>query len=555
MQEPASAEGERTEGEAAQEREATSGVAAAAESSNEGAHDLTLPRATDLSTPTVGLLSEHAEGSSSSGPKIPKLRTKSVNASRMSRASSTMSPRMLMKNASSALVHIQEGAKEVMHAIRPGVDLALGIDVLGLPPPPPGGAPPGAPPPPPPMERMESSRFEEEELFEVEVEGEHAESLIAGEGLTSAVLRDGSDDDGKPLLDWAEELLLLSHEPMRRDMLEMQRALQVGYFGDLPESWRVKAFFRFFHCWCLLVSQQHAVEVAVHYDWLVAPTGESESDSRREVLAYHRKVELEMHSISRLENKVLEELVSMDTHEPWSESAHQLRERVGALCTEIRAHLTAQERLLPRLLRDHWGRISPPQLVTRSLKAAKAALATGAKSKSSDRPLFLMWLLHYLRRRDPQRARYFQAQLPFMTRLQIAMRHQKHTQFLSYLRYIVRDEQPAASVIGGGTASVRSVRSEAPSDPNGPRRPDDRMGNQHESERRAGMVSAMLAAANAERVDMPTSGSGPTRSLAESQNPAHNYNDKTDWALKHSKVPSNIFKKIGIEQPSTPRRL
>ena len=118
-----------------------------------------------------------------------------------------------------------------------------------------------------------SSHFEEEELFEVEVDGENAESLIAGEGITSAVLREGIDSDGLPLLDWAEELLLLSHEPMRRDMLEMQRALQVGYFGDLPESWRVRAFFRFFHCWASLVSQQHAVEVAVHYDWLVSPTG------------------------------------------------------------------------------------------------------------------------------------------------------------------------------------------------------------------------------------------------------------------------------------------
>jgi len=382
----------------------------------------------------------------------------------------------------------------------------------------------------------------------VEVDGEHAESLIAGEGLTSAVLFDGLDEDGLPRLDWAEELLLLTHEPLRRDMLEMQRALQVGFFGDLPETWRVRAFFRFFHCWCLLVSQQHAVEVAVHYDWLVAPTGKVESETRRGVLAYHRKVELEMHSISRLENKILEELASID--EPWSEAAHELRSRVGALCTEVRAHLSEQERLLPPLLRDHWGRISPPQLVTRSLKASKGALAKGAKSKtSSDRPQLLMWVLHYLRRRDANRARYFQAQLPLMTRLHVALRGQKHSHFLSYLRYIVQDQQPASSVVRHSAAQPKD-----PSDPHAPRRPDDSVGNQHERERRAGMVNAMLAAANAERIDVPASGVG-MRSLAESQTPQHTYSDGSGWAAKHERVPSNLFKKIGIEQPATPRRI
>ena len=267
--------------------------------------------------PDQALLNDHDRaGSSTAPPEIPvlsmKLSKKSSSRgpnpfvaggrpSLVKRASSALaSPRMLIKSASSAFVQIQEGTKEVLSALRPGLDgVAVGIDVLGIDMP--GGAPSGVPPPPRLQETM-SSHFEEEELFEVDVSGENAETLIAGEGLTSAVLREGMRDDGQPTLDWAEELLLLSHEPLRRDMLEMQRALQVGYFGDLPESWRVRAFFRFFNCWCLLVSQQQAVEVAVHYDWLVHPTGKMEDETRREVLAYHRRVELEMHSISRLEN-------------------------------------------------------------------------------------------------------------------------------------------------------------------------------------------------------------------------------------------------------------
>ena len=114
------------------------------------------------------------------------------------------------------------------------------------------------------------SCFDDDDLFEIDVEDDAGNSqLVAGEGLTSLVLRDDAAEGGEGL-DWAAELLLLTHEPLRRDMLEMQRALQPLYFGELPEGWRVRAFFRFFTAWCGLVSQQHAVEVAVHYDWLVA---------------------------------------------------------------------------------------------------------------------------------------------------------------------------------------------------------------------------------------------------------------------------------------------
>ncbi|KAL1499164.1 hypothetical protein AB1Y20_013675 [Prymnesium parvum] len=464
------------------------------------------------------------------------------------RASSVLaSPHILIKNASSTLVQIHEGTREVMTALRPGIDLALGIDVLGLPPPPPDGAPPPGPPSSP-MKRASrrSSQVSIEEEREVQITDEDAEELLAGGGLTSAVLREGVDEAGLPLLDWAEELLLLSHEPLRRDMLEMQRAMQVHNFGDLPESWRVRAFFRFFGCWCLLVSQQHAVEVAVHYDWLLA-RGELASETRSATLAYHRKVELEMHSISRLEMKILDEISSIDPlAEPWSRAAQELRSRMDKLTADVRAHLSEQERLLPPLLRAHWGRVSPPQLVTRSLKAAKGALAKGSKSKGAERPLWLMWVLHYLRRRNFHRARYLQGQLPTSTRLAIALRYQKHSHFLNYLRFIVHHEQPGASIVDVAPHTKEALDGQ---------RANGGPVSENERQRRAGMVNAMLAAANAERVDVPASGSGPTRKLAEST-PAHTYENDTSWMKKAQRIPSNLFKKIGIDkEPSTPRRI
>jgi len=202
-------------------------------------------------------------------------------------------------------------------------------------------------------------------LFKVHVEDTQGnlEVLVADEDLTSPVLQ---ENDGQGL-DWAAELLLLSHEPMRRDMLEMQRTLQTRYFGELPEGWRVRAFFRFFEAWCSLVSQQHAVEVSVHYDWLVLPSGKVQGEHRSELLSYHRSIELELLAISRLEKKIMDELSSAadwTTSEPWSEAAQLLRDRFNKLCSEIRVHLATQETLLPEILRDHWGGVAPPQLVT-----------------------------------------------------------------------------------------------------------------------------------------------------------------------------------------------
>lgn len=140
--------------------------------------------------------------------------------------------------------------------------------------------------PPPKLEKLESA-FEEEDLFTVEgvidANGDLTE-MISGVDLTSPVL---SEADG---LDWPAEMLLLTHEPMRRDMLEMQRALQPHIFGELPDGWRVRAFFRFFTPWCSLVTQLHAIEVQVHYDWLIKPTKKMSSDHRTELLSYHRTI-------------------------------------------------------------------------------------------------------------------------------------------------------------------------------------------------------------------------------------------------------------------------
>jgi len=469
------------------------------------------------------------------------------------RASVTVAtaPRNVARRASHVLTTAASSILAVKDALRPDVD-TVGIDVLGL-------AAPDRPESAAELSTASSvarlSIFEEADLFEVEVEDANGDlsPMIAGQGLTSLVLHE-EGDDGKGL-DWAAELLLLTHEPLRRDMLEMQRALQPRYFGELPDSWRVHSFFRFYQSWCSLVSQQHAVEVSVHYDWLVAPTNKMQGEHRSELLSYHRTIELELLAISRLEQKIVEELTSAadwTTAEPWSEQSQVLRDRLNKLCAQIRMHMATQESLLPDMLREHWGHVSPPQLMLRSLQAAKRAQAQGAKSL--EKPKLLMWVLHYLERRAPHRARYVRAALPMLKRLRLALgRDASHSKVLGHLRCIILDEAPRTSVAvlaqsGGETSTRESQRMDEDSGAGGG-------GTELEKQRKAGMVNAVLAAANARRVDVPFNSNETTRVLASSEAPLHTFKMDGKWADKADKVPDNLYKKIGVEKPKTPRRL
>jgi len=449
-------------------------------------------------------------------------------------------------------------AGAIATAISPGND-NIGFDVLGLAAPSPGGGAPATPGSGHASHRGSiESNFDDNDIFEVDVIGEGGDlsPMIAGHGITSPVLRDGAEDGTN---DWAAEMLLLTHEPMRRDMLEMQRALQAQYFGNLPESWRVRAFFRFFGAWCSLVSQQHAVEVYVHYDWLAAPTGKMEGEHRSELLSYHRAIELELLAISRLEKRIIEELreaADWTTSEPWSAEAQLLRERVQALCAQIRMHLATQESLLPELLREHWGSVAPPQLVMRALEAAKKAQAQSAKSRQPAK--LLNWILHYLQKREPARADKLVAALPMMKRLSIAFKGLGgHAKLIAHLRNIIDDTQPredeAAAPVATEPSDAGSERTSHGA-ANG-----STEGAANEKARRAGMVNAVLNAANARRLDVPINDTGVLRNIAESRDPLHTFKGDSRWAERQTKLPDSvktkgIWKMVGIEEPEAPRR-
>lgn len=429
----------------------------------------------------------------------------------------------------------------------------VGLDVLGL----------ATPAPPqsvgPPVTRNHSSR-DGDDLSTIDLDMDtDFTPLISSHGITSAVLREDADEP----LDWAAELLLLTHEPLRRDMLEMQRALQPNFFGELPDGWRVRAFFRFFGAWSSLVSQQHAVEIAVHYDWLAAPTHKLKGEHRSEVLSYHRKVELELLAISRLENKILSELAGAaewTSADPWSECSQTLRQRLAKLCGEIRMHLATQESVLPEILREHWGRVSPPQLVTRSLDAAKRAQADGAKAHGREDAKLLMWVEHYLHRRSPQRAKALVGSLPFFKRVSIGFgRRIPHSKLLANLQCIIddRDPQVVEKPRNQHARHRKDVDQNEESDLGSAPTRDSGSGADHERQRKAGMVSAVLAAANARRVDVPLSGASVHAQLAQHDEPLHTFKADGNWVKDKVRVPDNLHKRIGVDKATldAPRRL
>ena len=268
--------------------------------------------------------------------------------------------------------------------------------------------------------------------------------------------------------------------------------------------------------------------------------------------------QLELLAISRFEKLIIDELAGAadwTTSEPWSEQAEALRTRLNKLFADIRMHLATQETLLPELLRAHWGRASPPDLLIKSLNAAKRAQANAAKG--FDKPKLLMWMLHYLEKRSRTRAANVVGQLPFTKRIAIAFgRLLPHEKLLTHLRAIIEDEAPKdADEYAGGYVAARPSRADDNDDDEAEPEQSTKTGTVHEMQRRAGMVNAVLAAANARRIDVPLSDNAMSRALAASEDPLHKFKMDGKWAHQAKAVPDNLYKRIGIEATEAPRRL
>ena len=386
------------------------------------------------------------------------------------------------------------------------------------------------------------------------MDGENAyEHAVEIELKPSPASSDGCD---VPEENWVRDLLLLTHDALRCDMSSMQRALEPKYLGDVPPSWRIRTWFIFFQSWAAIISQMHVVEVEVLYDYLAAPTGKMPSEMRTEVLAYQRSVQLELLSIARLERRILNELATTDwgTAEPWSECAELLRVRVRNLCVDLETHLDKQMADFPKILTEHWGQMSPPGLHRRMMDAAKGAQS--AADKGSDSPKLMLWVLHYLTQRDAAQANHLisRLKLPFFKRQRLKGRVKTHyDSVLDHLRCIILDREPRLPRLSPADLTNTGVEEESTIGPTNSTASED---SAVERRRRAGTVNAVLAAANAQRRDLNIQGQTINTQLAEQHDPVHTFKADGNWMNRVGKVPSGIFKKIGMEKkPDTPRRV
>lgn len=127
-------------------------------------------------------------------------------------------------------------------------------------------------------------------------------------------LEDEFEDEDDGTIDWAVECLLLTHEPIRCDLVAIERAAKRLARDNPPEEWRVKCFFRFFDDFCSLISQFFAVEISVHCDWLCAEGEAGEqlmsghivaADYRIELMRQHRELEELMLEVASLEGALM----------------------------------------------------------------------------------------------------------------------------------------------------------------------------------------------------------------------------------------------------------
>jgi len=367
-----------------------------------------------------------------------------------------------------------------------------------------------------------------------------------------------------PANNWVSNLLYLTHDALRKDMVEMQKALQPRYMGDLPQSWRIREWFSFFQPWCTLVSQFQAVQTNVNYELLGAPAGVP-GEVKAELLSFQRSFQLELLAIARLEKRILHELATTDwgNEEPVSECAELLRVRVRSMCETLEAHLGAQEKLLPELLLKHWGRVAPPHVHARMLQAAKSALSTADKGKDS--PKLLGWVMHYLQQRDPKLLKEFitSAKLSLWKRLAMQSNaNMKYGLVLEHLNYILLDRepkgQPTAAAVTGQPAAT-DARGEADVEESksalvyaytgvvtGPGAKSEAKADATAIERRrkAGTVNAVLAAANSQRRDVNIKTGTINERLGTCLSPTQKVQADGTWWMRAKRVPSGVLRQV-----------
>ncbi|GAQ87868.1 hypothetical protein KFL_003830170 [Klebsormidium nitens] len=166
---------------------------------------------------------------------------------------------------------------------------------------------------------------------------------------------------------WSDASMLTPHEPIREDLVRMERLLQAPFF-DGTQPWKVAAFFKWYNEWfSFTVNHHHNIEETIFFPAVKARCGEIPARMSTE----HEGLIQMLQDISSMEVR-FKPLTEGSPELPLSERrvlAEELRQKVAHMAAELREHLDEEERFFTPVVKEHFTKEEHQQLVAQVIKA------------------------------------------------------------------------------------------------------------------------------------------------------------------------------------------
>jgi len=154
--------------------------------------------------------------------------------------------------------------------------------------------------------------------------------------------------------DWADESYLIPHEPIRWDLLESQRLLDLKYF-DGTVQWKVDNWYKWYDLFYQIVHHHHDTEEQIAF-----PLIKAKAKDVPDRLAKDHEGLLKMMDDIKESKKNFEKAKTVDEKR---KAGDTLRTLWNALVKEMLEHLAEEERVLCPLIRKHMTEKEHDQMV------------------------------------------------------------------------------------------------------------------------------------------------------------------------------------------------
>jgi hemerythrin-like domain-containing protein len=140
--------------------------------------------------------------------------------------------------------------------------------------------------------------------------------------------------------DWASFSFLIPHEPIRMEMNEVSKSLEVW---NEPSKWKAEHFYRFYAAWMKGIGNHHDVE-----EKLVFPSFAKKFELPLRMTEDHKSLLQRLAKIESLKPKLLS-----NNEEENKNGLQELKQEWEELKTSMFDHLAAEEETITPLIRQH----------------------------------------------------------------------------------------------------------------------------------------------------------------------------------------------------------